>query len=91
MALNIPNIQILIFSLILGGLIGNLLEIEEKILKFGEYLKRIMHLNEKGATFAKGFLDAPVLFCIGPMTVVGSLEAGLCLFNIYLQKHFRWF
>ena len=77
MALGGGHIMLIIPSLVFGGLIGTALKIEDGILKAGEALKRITASREEGGSFARGFLDATVLFCVGPMTIVGSLEAGL--------------
>lgn len=77
MALSGGSILLVIPSLILGGLAGTALRIEDGILKAGDSLRRIISPKEEGGTFAQGFLDATVLFCVGPMTIVGSIEAGL--------------
>ncbi len=71
------SILIIIPSLVLGGVLGTALKIEDGILKGGEKLKQLTSSEDEGGTFARGFLDATVLFCVGPMTIVGSLEAGL--------------
>lgn len=77
MALSGGHIMLIIPSLVLGGVIGTALKIEDGILRAGEKLKQITSSKEEGGSFARGFLDATVLFCVGPMTIVGSLEAGL--------------
>lgn len=77
MALAGGHILLIIPSLVFGGVIGTALRIEDGILKAGDGLKKLMSSKEEGSTFARGFLDATVLFCVGPMTIVGSLEAGL--------------
>ncbi len=72
-----------------GGMIGEALRIEDGIMKLGGYFERLtgkMHnssgenssLEEetKEKTFALGFLNASVLFCVGAMTVVGAIQAG---------------
>ena len=77
MALGGGTLLLVIPALILGGLAGTALNIEGAILRTGEALRRLVSPKEEGASFARGFLDASVLYCVGPMTVVGSLEAGL--------------
>jgi len=69
------RILYLLISILLGGLIGYALDIEGKILRFGELLKRLVpHSQDTG--FAQGFLTASVLFCVGAMAILGSFEAG---------------
>ena len=77
MALSGGTLLIVIPALVLGGLMGTALGVERGILKAGDSLRRIVSPGDEGGLFARGFLDATVLFCVGPMTVVGSIEAGL--------------
>lgn len=77
MALSGGTLLIVIPALVLGGLMGTALGVEKGILKAGDSLRRIVSPGHEGGMFARGFLDATVLFCVGPMTVVGSIEAGL--------------
>ena len=77
MALSGGTLLIVIPALVLGGLMGTALGVERGILKAGDSLRRIVSPGDEGGAFARGFLDATVLFCVGPMTVVGSIEAGL--------------
>jgi uncharacterized membrane protein YqgA involved in biofilm formation len=77
MALAGESLLLILLALVLGGLAGTALKIESGILKAGDALRRIVSSREEDGRFAKGFLDATVLFCIGPMTIVGSVEAGL--------------
>jgi uncharacterized membrane protein YqgA involved in biofilm formation len=76
MAVKTTHILILSFALILGGLVGTLLDIEGGVLRFGEVLKRRFAKGEEGGSFALGFLNASVLFCSGAMAIVGSFKAG---------------
>jgi uncharacterized membrane protein YqgA involved in biofilm formation len=75
MAIKTEEILIVVGSLVSGGLIGQWLEIEEKLEKFGEYLKK--RVGNTGKNFVLGFVTASLLFCVGPMTIVGSFEDGL--------------
>jgi len=77
MALSGGSILLILPALVLGGLAGTALKIEAGILKSGDALKRLMSSDDEEGLFARGFLDATILFCVGPMTIVGSLEAGL--------------
>ena len=89
MALEGHDVQILIPSLVAGGLIGTALKIESGILKAGESLKKLIPTNEDSSMFARGFLDASILFCVGPMTIIGSIQAGLSAdYSIIFTKTF---
>ncbi len=75
MALETEEVMIVVGSIVLGGLLGQLLHIEEKLEQVGEYLKKKAHGESKD--FVLGFVTASLLFCVGPLTVVGSFEDGL--------------
>jgi len=77
MALGKGSFFLVLFALILGGLLGTALKIETRILSSGNLLRKLLSSSEDNSQFSKGFLDATVLFCVGPMTIVGSLESGL--------------
>jgi uncharacterized protein len=76
MSLKSTQIVFLALSLILGGILGEWLRIEDGILKLGEVLKKTFARKDTGKDFAYGFLDASVLFCVGAMALVGSFKAG---------------
>jgi len=65
----------LLVAVLGGGLIGYALDLEGKILRVGELLKRFAPRSD-GAGFAQGFLSASVLFCVGAMSILGSFQAG---------------
>ena len=67
---------VVVLSLILGGVIGEVLQIEEFLEGIGEKLKHLTRAREEGS-FAQGFVFASILFCVGPMTILGSIQAGL--------------
>ena len=68
--------MLLIFSMILGSLLGALLDIEQHMERLGEFLKRKLH-NEGDPHFVEGFVTATLVICIGAMSIVGSIEDGL--------------
>jgi uncharacterized protein len=75
MAIKTENVLIMVASLVIGGLIGEWIGIEQYLEKFGEYLKK--KAGSSAEQFVLGFVTASLLFCVGPMTVVGSFEDGL--------------
>ncbi len=76
MALGTSNFLALLISLLLGGAAGYLLHIEDGIFSAGKKLEKAFSNNPGGENFARGFLNASVLFCSGAMSVVGSIQAG---------------
>lgn len=71
------RILYLLLAILIGGLVGYALNIEGAILKFGEWLKRLVpRSGDDSGGFAEGFLAASVLFCVGAMSILGSFQAG---------------
>ncbi len=65
----------MIFSLVLGGLAGELINIEQKLDRLGAWFQKRFAAGE--GNFAQGFVTASLVFCVGAMSIVGSLEDGL--------------
>jgi len=75
MASKTNNILIMIFSIVLGAVIGEAIDIERYMDNFSEWIKkRVKSTNEN---FSNGFTTAFLLFCMGSMTILGSFEEGL--------------
>lgn len=70
----VPGVILALISLALGAVIGEALGIEEGLARLGDTLKRRF---KGGGRFTEGFVAASLLFCIGPMTVVGGLQNGM--------------
>ncbi len=77
MALSFERILYLALAIVLGGMTGTWIGVEDAILKLGEWLKRRFGQQDSGGEFAYGFLSASVLFCVGAMTIIGSFQAGV--------------
>lgn len=75
MALRSENILIVILSLVLGGIIGELLKIEERLENLGQYLEN--KVGKGKGEFSEGFVTASLVYCVGAMAIMGSLESGL--------------
>ncbi|MDO5444596.1 MAG: DUF554 domain-containing protein [Eubacteriales bacterium] len=75
-AVTITGNYMVIFSLVLGGLVGEIIDADGKMEKFGAYLKKRSG-NEKDSAFISGFLNASFTVCIGAMAVMGSLMDGI--------------
>ena len=90
MAFKYDNIIFLALSLIIGGVIGYLIDIDGAVLKLGQKLAVITKASKSTESaeslentkssennFAYAFLNSSVLFCVGAMAIVGSFEAGV--------------
>jgi hypothetical protein len=69
------SLLIVMGSVLVGGLIGELLGIERGLNRLGDALKA--RFAEGQARFTEGFVIASLVFCVGPLTVLGSIEDGL--------------
>lgn len=75
MAIQTQKILLVIGSLVLGGIVGELIKLEEGIEKLGDFIKS--KVKSDSANFTLGFVTASLVFCVGPMTVVGSIQDGI--------------
>ncbi len=71
------NSFILIISIVIGTLIGEGLQLEEKIGLLGNKLEAKFKKNGQTISIAQGFVTSSLLFCVGAMAIVGSLQSGL--------------
>ena len=76
-ALEGTNTLVTIISIAVGALIGAALDLDEKLNRFASGLENRFKKEGGGPTIAEGFVTASLLFCVGAMTIVGSLQAGL--------------
>lgn len=73
-------VLVVLFALVVGGVIGSLLRIEHRLESFGDVLRRRLAGAGDNATrhrFIEGFVTSSLVFCVGPLTVLGSLSDGL--------------
>ncbi len=80
-ALTGENTLVLILSMVIGTVIGTLLKLEDRFSNFGkkceEKFKKSDNKEYNRNSFSEGFVNASLLFCVGAMAVVGSLQAGI--------------
>jgi len=88
MGLGTQNILVVILSLVIGGIIGELLDIEDKFERTGKWLEERFDNKERGSgNFTQGFVSTSLLFCVGPMAIMGAIENGLTgEYSILLTK-----
>lgn len=71
------NQLVMIISLVLGTIVGTLIDLDGKLSKLGDKLQKKNKADSQGSTFSQGFVTASLLFCVGAMTIVGSMNAGI--------------
>lgn len=72
------NVLVMILSMILGTATGTLLDLDGGITRIGRWVEnKFRRKGGQSVSVAEGFITASLLFCIGAMTIVGSLNAGL--------------
>ncbi|TDT61084.1 DUF554 domain-containing protein [Fonticella tunisiensis] len=74
-ALKFDNLLLAILSVVIGAIIGEVIDIDERLKRLGDNIER--NLKGRGGKVSEGFVSASLLFCVGAMAVVGSLESGL--------------
>ncbi len=77
-AITTQNLLCVIVCMALGTILGELLRLDDRINNAGDALKRkVLKGRFEGSRFTEGFVSACILFCVGSMTIMGSLEAGV--------------
>lgn len=77
-ALSGQNVLIVIASMVIGSIIGTLIDIDKAINDLGNWVERRFSKGKDGkVSIAEGFVTASLLFCVGAMTINGSLNAGI--------------
>ncbi len=71
------NTIIMIISISIGGFIGEIIDIDKKLELLGERIEKRFNKNGGEVSVAQGFVTSTLLFCVGAMAIVGSLESGL--------------
>ncbi len=76
MSFQSKNFLLLIFSLILGSVLGELLKIDDRLNQVGRFLEKKVGGKKQGS-IATGFVTATLVYCIGAMAVLGAMDSGL--------------
>lgn len=72
------HVMLTVFSLVIGAIVGELINIEEKLEHLGTWCKaKATFLAKDDPRFVEGFVSASLLFCVGAMAIVGSISDGL--------------
>jgi uncharacterized membrane protein YqgA involved in biofilm formation len=75
MSLKMDRPLLVVFSMVLGGIAGELLRIEDHLESLGERVKTLA--RSRNAMFTDGFVSASLIYCVGSMAILGSLDDGL--------------
>lgn len=76
MGLGAKNILVVLGAVLSGGILGEVLKIHDRLEKLGAFFQSVFSRGE-GSTFAQGFVTSSLIFCIGPMAILGSIQDGL--------------
>ncbi len=73
------TVLVVLGAVVLGGIVGSLLRIEDRLESLGGALQRRLSPGGEGtrARFVEGYVVASLVFCVGPLTILGSLSDGL--------------
>lgn len=72
------NTLVAVLSIVLGAVVGTLLDLDARLQRLGERVEaRFSKKEGNGGRLAQGFVSASLLFCVGTMAIVGSLQSGL--------------
>ncbi|MBR2406107.1 MAG: DUF554 domain-containing protein [Clostridia bacterium] len=72
------NTLVAILSVVLGAVVGTLLDLDARLKRLGDRVEARFSKGESGSgRLAQGFVSASLLFCVGTMAIVGSLQSGL--------------
>ena len=79
MAQKSQNVILVIASVVIGSVIGEMLDLDGKLNRFGSWVEKKLlgESQQSSGTFGKAFISASLIFCIGAMSIVGSIEDGL--------------
>ncbi len=75
--LSTKGTMLMIFSLVIGSIVGEGIRIEEKLESIGEKLKKAVGADKGSGRFVEGFVTNTLVICVGAMAIVGSLNDGL--------------
>jgi len=71
------NTLVAILSMVLGAIIGEILDLDRRMKQLGDWVQSKTQKLAGGTSVSEGFVTASLLFCVGAMAIVGSLENGL--------------
>jgi uncharacterized membrane protein YqgA involved in biofilm formation len=76
MALKTGNAVIMVMALVSGVIVGELLRLDDRLNEAADRLQKRLHVAS-GSQWAEGLVTATLIYCIGPMTIIGSIQEGM--------------
>jgi len=76
MAVRTQNVLAVLGAILIGGIIGELLRIEDRLEQLGQFFQKKFSKGSE-QSIAEGFVTASLVFCVGPMAILGSISDGL--------------
>ena len=76
-ALDTSNLLYLLGSIVIGGILGSLASIDRRLNALGDGLQRRLARPGRPSTVSEAFVTAAIVFCVGPLTFLGSIQNGL--------------
>ncbi len=71
------QIVVVIISIVLGAVIGEWLDLDEKVNRLGHWIEEKMPQSQKSPGIAQGFVTATLIFVVGSMAIIGAIDSGL--------------
>ncbi len=85
MAMKTSHLVIIIASIVSGGVIGEIIDLDKRLHLFGDWLKK--KIKTSNNRFSEGFITAFLLYCMGSMTILGAFEEGIQgTFHLFAAK-----
>jgi len=76
-AIDTSNLLYMLGSIVIGGVLGSLWGVDRRLNELGAALQRRVASRGGGGTVAEAFVTASIVFCVGPLTFLGSIQNGL--------------
>ena len=74
-----------ILSMVLGVILGELLDLDGRIHALGDWVERRFAKKQSKTSISEGFVNASLLFCVGAMAIMGALDSGLT--GVHARRH----
>lgn len=71
------GVLVVLFAMLFGGLLGTSLRLEERIEDWSDRLRHRLHAGKDGGRFTEGLVTASLVFCVGPLAILGPITEGL--------------
>ena len=80
------NTLVLILSMVIGALIGELIDIDQWVNRLGDFLEKHLVKGDGKGKFAEGFVTCSLMFCVGAMTINGAFQDAIGKPDILIAK-----